>query len=269
MIPQKNLSSIETTCGETTCDWGPIRAVGVVTLAMMLILLGCGREAADTTTVSPPGPTGVHADSGSPSTAEHEAEASAQPGLEMPDGGISAEPAIEQPAASGGFEMPKDVVLPDADGASSTPSIEYGTWEQIESLARSSGRVTVVDLWSLACEPCLKEFPGLVRLHQTQGSKVQCMAVDLDFDGRESRPPEHYEQQVLDFLQSVGAEGFPMYISTTPSDDVFAANKLASIPAVMVFDADGEIAKVFVDAGESAGFTYEKDIVPLVTRLVE
>ncbi len=165
--------------------------------------------------------------------------------------------------------MPKDVVVPDDAGASSSPSIEYGTWEQIESLARSSGRVTVVDLWSLACEPCLKEFPGLVRLHQTKGSSVQCIAVDLDFDGRKSRPPEYYEKQVLDFLGSVGADGFPTYISRTPSDDVFAANKLASIPAVMVFDADGEIAKVFVDAGESAGFTYEQDIVPLVTKLIE
>ena len=165
--------------------------------------------------------------------------------------------------------MPKDVVVPDDSGASTSPAIQYGSWEEIEALARSTGRVTVVDLWSLACEPCLKEFPGLVRLHQTKGTQVQCIAVDLDYDGRKSRPPEHYEADVLDFLRSVGADGFPTYISSTPSDDVFAANQLASIPAVMVFDADGEIATVFVDAGESAGFTYEKNIVPLVTQLIE
>jgi hypothetical protein len=104
-------------------------------------------------------------------------------------------------------------------------------------------------------------------LHQTLGSSVQCIAVDLDFDGRKSRPPEHYEDQVVSFLHDVGASGFPTYISRTPSDDVFAAMKLDSIPAVLIYNAQGELAKAFVDAGETAGFTYEDDVIPLVTKL--
>jgi thiol-disulfide isomerase/thioredoxin len=134
-------------------------------------------------------------------------------------------------------------------------------------LARTSGRVTVVDLWSLACEPCLKEFPGLVRLHQTMGSSVQCIAVDVDFDGRTSRPPEHYEDRVTSFLEGVGASGFPSFICRTPSDDVFAAANLASIPAVLIFSAEGEVSKVFVDAGDTAGFTYQNDVLPWVSDL--
>jgi hypothetical protein len=43
---------------------------------------------------------------------------------------------------------------------------------------------------------------------------------------------------------------------------------LASIPAVLVFDGEGNLTKVFVDAGESAGFTYEKDVVPFVEKLI-
>jgi hypothetical protein len=107
-----------------------------------------------------------------------------------------------------------------------------------------------------------------VSLHDRLGSKVQCIAVDLDFDGRQSRPPEYYEDQVVAFLESVGAAGFPMYISTTPSDDVFTDAELPSIPAVLIFDGEGNLAKVFVDAGESAGFTYEKDVVPFVKKLI-
>jgi hypothetical protein len=104
-------------------------------------------------------------------------------------------------------------------------------------------------------------------LHQTLGSSVQCIAVDLDYDGRKSRPPEHYEDQVVSFLRGVGASGFPVYISTTPSDDVFAATRLDSIPAVLIYNTEGELTKAFVDTGETAGFTYQDDVIPWVTKL--
>jgi thiol-disulfide isomerase/thioredoxin len=169
--------------------------------------------------------------------------------------------------------MPQGVKVPVESGADQSekkpPEVQYATWQEIESAAKSSGRITVLDLWSLACEPCLKEFPGLVKLHQSHGSAVQCMAVDLDFDGRKSRPPELYEKDVVAFLDSVGAEGFPTYISRTISDDVYAATKLPSIPAVLVYDANGEIVRSFVDAGETAGFTYEKDVIPLIERMIQ
>ena len=105
--------------------------------------------------------------------------------------------------------MPKGVDAPSDAGASVQPKVKYGTWDEIQTVAKTSGRITVVDLWSLACEPCLKEFPGLVHLHKTLGSSVQCIAVDMDFDGRKSRPPEHYEQQVIDFLRQRRSFRFP------------------------------------------------------------
>jgi thiol-disulfide isomerase/thioredoxin len=186
----------------------------------------------------------------------------------MPPGEIPPPTADDSPEPQGGgIELPAGVELPPDSGALMQPEVKYGTWEEIQSVAKSSGRITVVDLWSLACEPCLKEFPGLVRLHQSFGSSVQCIAVDIDFDGRKTRPPEHYEERVIAFLRSVGAAGFPTFISQTPSDEVYAATKLASIPAVLIYSAEGEIVKVFVDAGETVGFTYEKDVIPLVTEL--
>ena len=139
--------------------------------------------------------------------------------------------------------------------------------EEIDKFAKSAGRITVIDLWSLACEPCLEEFPGLVKLHQTMGDSVQCVAVDVDYDGRKSRPPEYYQKRIVDFLNSVKASGFPTYISKTPSDDVFKTTKLISIPAVMVYNAKGQVVKVFVDTGEDNAFTYEKDVVPFVKSL--
>ena len=201
-----------------------------------------------------------------------DSELNSPPGtLELPSDFDSIPTADEGESTgknSGGIELPPDVdVSVDATSVEASPTVKYATWQEIDQFAKSAGRITVIDLWSLACEPCLEEFPGLVKLHQTMGDTVQCVAVDVDYDGRKSRPPEYYQSRIVDFLKSVQASGFPTYISKTPSDDVFKTTKLISIPAVMIYDAKGEVVKVFVDTGEDNAFTYEKDVVPFVQGL--
>lgn len=201
-----------------------------------------------------------------------EQEPKSPPGtLELPADFESSPSATEGDSTgtkSGGIELPPDVdISGDATSADASSFVKFATWQEIDQFAKSAGRITVIDLWSLACEPCLEEFPGLVKLHQTMGDSVQCVAVDVDYDGRKSRPPEYYQKRITDFLRSVKASGFPTYISKTPSDDVFKTTKLISIPAVMIYDAKGKVVKVFVDTGEDNAFTYEKDVVPFVKSL--
>lgn len=229
------------------------------------LITGCGKsETPDSTIVTPPGPVG-EIDGGSTDTQK---DADPPGGLELPSGEIPSVDTQEKPdPKDGGLEMPAGGNVPAAEsGASKSSTIRYGTWEEIQQQVKTSGKVTVVDLWSLSCEPCLKEFPGLVRLHQSFGDSVQCVAMDMDFDGRKTRPPEYYEDRVAAFVESVGAK-FATYISRTPSDEVYAATGLDSIPAVLIYDAKGELVKVFADAGETVGFTYDKDIIPFVTKL--
>lgn len=231
-------------------------------VACTAMTVGCGGSNSDeSTVVTPPDPVG--------NDTAPTADSSDPPGgLVLPPGEIpDASPADDSPAKPGGFEMPEQADVPPADAAATgTPDIRYASWEEIEQLVTSTGKITVVDLWSLSCEPCLKEFPGLVRLHNSYGSRVQCVAVDMDFDGRKSRPPEYYQPRVADFLTSVGAE-FTTYISSTPSDEIYAATDLDSIPAVLIYDQAGKIVQVFADAGDTVGFTYESDIIPLVAKL--
>lgn len=153
-----------------------------------------------------------------------------------------------------------------ATSAEAVP-LTAATWEQITSAVAKTNRVTVVDLWSLACEPCLKEFPGLVKIHNEMGKQVACFSVNLDFDGRRTKPAESYRTRAQAFLSSVKAT-FPNYLSQTPSDDAFAAAGIDSIPAVMIFDASGKLVRTFSDVGEDAGFTYEKNIIPFVSNLL-
>lgn len=238
---------------------GPI----TLTLTLSAFLTGCGdSESSESAVVEPPTPQ---------STEDTTTSSFDAPGdLVLPAGEIPD--SNEKPAGvgEGGFEMPTDTKASDSSSGQSSPQpdVKYASWEAIEKDIKASGKVTVVDLWSLACEPCLKEFPGLVELHRDHGDKVYCVAVDLDYDGRKTRPPNYYEEKILAFLKGVEAGGLTTYVSETPSDDVYAATELISIPAVLVFDAKGELVKSFVDAGPDAGFTYHGDVTPFVQSLV-
>ncbi|MFG0261646.1 MAG: hypothetical protein ACF788_04575 [Novipirellula sp. JB048] len=271
-------------------------------LAILFAVAGCGDEATPTpadpapssTAVAPTAPqaagenaaVGERGESGeanhvsADSTGSGSTGSEAPGGMELPSGGLELPPgdlpAAESnpppPEASGGMEMPDlqtsrkpsvaDSVAPAA------AAVIYGSLPEIRSRIAETGKVTVVDYWSLACQPCLEEFPGLVRLQNQFPDQVQCLSVDIDFDGRKSRPPNHYETRVTAFVNSVGAT-FPNYISSTPSDEVYAELELDSIPAVLIYDAEGELVKKFVDAGDTVGFSYDDDVIPFVKQMIE
>ncbi|MEM9587032.1 MAG: TlpA disulfide reductase family protein [Planctomycetota bacterium] len=249
-------------------------------LSCALLILGCGPSATEPAAAPDDGETpSIESESSEmampdgsgtkPTESGSDSRMEVPPGdLELPDSSFdpSEDPEIKSPGS--------ELQLPDSPVGSSAAdtSVQFASWEAIETQARQSGKIAVIDLWSLTCEPCLKEFPGLVRLHEELGDQVHCVGVDVDFDGRKSRPPETYGPRVASFLSSVGAldssgNGFPNYISQTPSDDVLSAVKVASIPAVLVFDREGNLVKQFADAGDTIGFTYEKDVIPLVKKL--
>ena len=163
---------------------------------------------------------------------------------------------------------------PNADQSSATAPDEnqdgvqltFASWTAIESHAKSTGKITVVDLWSTVCEPCVREFPGLVRLSNAMSSEVTCIGVSVDYDGRKTRPPESYSERVGAFLNAVGAN-FDNYLCNTASDDVFTEVGLPSIPAVLIYDVNGKLVKQFVDAGDTIGFSYDADVIPFVEKL--
>lgn len=136
------------------------------------------------------------------------------------------------------------------------------------SIAESKGRIVVVDYWSTSCPPCMEEFPGLVALHnELPHDQVRCVSASLDYDGLPDYPIEDCRQAALDFLeqQKSTLDNFILSDeSLTVMDDKL---KIASIPAVFVFDVDGKLARQF-DESDGETFTYEKDITPFVKELV-
>lgn len=261
-------------------------------LGCLLFVHGCGGGGANEEPASAPDATSGDATSrdatgSSPSTpatsANDASTASPAPsgveepgGLGLPPGEIPGDTGNSESERASELEMP-DVDPPapandstgnnsSADAGSEPVTLVIANWDDVKKSASAGGEITVIDLWSLACPPCLEEFPGLVRLHEELGDQVRCVGFDLDYDGRKTRPPESYEPKVAEFLRSVDA-GFENYLSRTPIDDVLADVGVVAIPSVLVFNADGELVKHFADTGETAGFTYDDDVIPFVKNL--
>ena len=277
-------------------------------LLLTVVLSACGGSSdPETPTPPPPADSTVPEDATTPgdwavpddadsTPAAGAGNADAEPGggFNLPPGDLPdpAELETEDQSGPGGLQLP-DEFDPAAETQSSTDSgpgsidngpartepaseiqspggvqVRFASWPDVKREATESGKVTVVDLWSLACGPCLKEYPNLVKLQQRFPTAVHAIGANVDFDGRRTRPPESYEPRVRQFLDSVDAR-FVNFIVQTPSNEVYEAVGIGSIPTVLVFNSQGELVRQFVDVGETAGFTYQADIVPLVEQLLK
>lgn len=150
-------------------------------------------------------------------------------------------------------------------GAGDEVNVTMGTWQDLQQMvADAKGRVVVVDLWTTQCTPCLKEFPNLVKLHNERREDVACFSFNLDYVGL--RKPEELKENVLAMLQQLEST-LPNMMSTEKDEAVYARIDSYAVPIVEVYDRQGKLRKRFnEDQGE---FTYEKDILPLVEKLIQ
>ena len=125
--------------------------------------------------------------------------------------------------------------------------------------ARHAGKVVVLDCWSTSCPPCVREFPGLVRLQERFGDQVACISLSFDYEGIGS--PEDAVPRVSGFLEEVGAGGITNLMSREDADVVSRKMEIVSVPAVFVWNRDGSLAQRFDDEQSAKelgrAFTYD------------
>jgi thiol-disulfide isomerase/thioredoxin len=126
-------------------------------------------------------------------------------------------------------------------------------------IASHRGKVVVMDAWNTSCPPCIKEFPNLVALSKQYGpDKLACISLSFDYEG--IGQPKDVEPGVLAFLRQQRAT-FDNVLSTDASDALYRRFKFTSVPAVFVYDRDGNLVKRFDNedaATEADAFTYEQ-----------
>lgn len=160
-----------------------------------------------------------------------------------------------------------DMDLPAVTDSDPAIEVEEKSWDDILAMAKGAGKPVVLDIWSLNCEPCMREFPGLVRLHEEYGDDLVCISANIEFDGRLTHPAGSYYSEVMRFLRAQNAKT-KNFLCTTPNEDVYSAVEIDSIPAVLIFDAQGNEVRRFVDAGETLGFTYDENVIPAVREIM-
>ncbi|MGE3313914.1 MAG: TlpA family protein disulfide reductase [Planctomycetaceae bacterium] len=155
------------------------------------------------------------------------------------------------------------------DEVANAVDVRIASWDETQKLvAAESGKVVIIDVWSLNCQPCIREFPGLVKLSEKYPDKVACISFDIDHDGSKDNPPESYRADVLKFLKERNAH-FKNVIASDVNEDFLNAIKLGGPPAVFVYGRDGKLVRRFDNSvPKQPEFTYEKDVIPLVDQLL-
>lgn len=216
-----------------------LRKMLVASLSATLLVTGCGKPPA---TVRPTRPEAETSDTKTETPTTTAAAAT--------------EPKLEEPTSASDVQ---EIELVETD------------WKGVQKLiGEQTGKIVVLDVWSTACEPCMKEFPHLIELQKAHPNDLVCISFDVDYAGMRNKPVQFYRERVLKFLSSQEKNTVLHRMCTTAADELFDEIKLDSIPAVYVYGRDGKEAKQFRGAGDGGeGISYEKQVVPFVDELLK
>ena len=158
-----------------------------------------------------------------------------------------------------------------SSGGDSAPSrevslriLDFDGLQQL--LAAQRGHVIVLDCWSTACPPCVRDFPQLVALNQKYGPRgLRCISLSFDYEG--VAKPEEQAPRVLKFLREQGAT-FDNVLSSVDSDTLNQKLAIASIPIVFVYDRQGKLAGRFEEPAPSKGPALYEQVQSAVEKLL-
>jgi len=124
-------------------------------------------------------------------------------------------------------------------------------------------KYTMVDVWATWCEPCKKNFPHVVEMHEKYSRKGLAVA-SLSFDSPTEPKQVHDARQFLTEKKAV----FANYLLNEEEGVGNEKLNINAIPAVFIFGPDGREVKRFTMDDPNHQFTYE-DVEKTVVALLE
>jgi thiol-disulfide isomerase/thioredoxin len=110
-------------------------------------------------------------------------------------------------------------------------------------IQQARGKVVLLNFWATWCDPCVEEFPDLVKIAgEFQPRGVEMIFVSID-------EPENIAGKVEPFLKAQGVV-FRTYVKDVKDDEAFInsidAKWTGAIPATFIYDASGVLVKNFI-----------------------
>ena len=104
------------------------------------------------------------------------------------------------------------------------------------TLSAEDKEVTLLVFWATWCQPCVEEFPELVRIRRGYADSVlEMVCISVDY-------PDEAESKVLPFLHDHRVT-FPVFIADMTKQDEFInaiePSWSGAVPATFIFDAGG------------------------------
>jgi len=134
---------------------------------------------------------------------------------------------------------PEPCFKPTPSEEHTTRHLEKLTEAKLRKLIRTrDGNALFINVWATWCQPCVEEFPDIVRLSEDmKGQKIEFVGVSGD-------DMEDESSKVIPFIEKEKAH-FKFYIAKLEGEDEFinAFDKQwgGGIPATFTFDAHGRL----------------------------
>lgn len=101
-----------------------------------------------------------------------------------------------------------------------------------------------------------------MQLQEMYKKEIHAVSLNIEYSGDDQMPPAELQDEVRSMLgrRGITCENIMCTANITDTMDELG---VAGLPAVLVFDKEGELSRRF-----DGGFSYEKDVFPLVAELV-
>lgn len=143
--------------------------------------------------------------------------------------------------------------------------VNYDQW--IAQLEQYQQHIVVVDFWATWCSSCLERFPHMVVMNKTyQPQGIQFVSMLLE-DPEEPEAIERAKQFLIKQFKPGQEAGFDHYFMTENLMVSFEKLDLIGIPAVFIYDQQGELVHRLTGDNPNNQFT-EADIVNVLNQML-
>ena len=102
-----------------------------------------------------------------------------------------------------------------------------------------------------------------MQLHEKYGDRVHGISLNVDFDGDAESPSEQLLAEIVSVLKELNI-ACENVVSSDPMDEVLKDFDIFSLPAVLIYNSQGELHKRF-----DGTVSYQKQVFPKVERLLQ